>query len=62
MDIEKYFGMYVRVELDSGLFHQGVLEEVKDAEITGYVRIKGINELYLLPIEDIVNISSPQLH
>ncbi len=50
------------MELDSGLSHQGILEEVKDAEIAGYVRIKGINELFLFPIEDIVNISPPHLH
>ncbi|WP_336772287.1 hypothetical protein [Paenibacillus sp. MMO-58] len=62
IDIEKFFGTYVRVELDSGLSHQGILEEVNDTEIAGYVRIKGINELFLFPIEDIVNISSPQLH
>lgn len=62
MDVKEYFGQYVRVELDTGAVHQGVLEEINDLEVTGYVRIKDNSEMFLIPIEDIVNITSPQLH
>jgi|GEM_PF-5364855 hypothetical protein len=62
MDVEEYFGQYVRIELDTGDVHQGVLEEVKDEDVTDYVRIKSGSELFLIPIEDIIKITAPHLH
>ncbi|MDQ6419939.1 hypothetical protein RB620_10885 [Paenibacillus sp. LHD-117] len=54
--VNRYFGENVVVKLDNGETHQGILEDVIEPEIVGYVRISDGNETVLIPenqIEDI---------
>ncbi|MBD3920995.1 hypothetical protein H8B09_19675 [Paenibacillus sp. PR3] len=60
--VNRYFGNNVVVTLDTGKSHQGILEDVIDPEIFGYVKVSDGNEIYLIPEDQIVDIRPAALH
>jgi hypothetical protein len=62
MQIEDYYGKYVTIELSTGESHQGLLEEIDDEELFGYVKISNGMEVYMIPAAEVVKISQAQAH
>lgn len=60
--VNRYFGDQVVVTTDDGETHQGVLEDVVDPELVGYVKISDGNETYLIPEDQIEDIKPAALN